>query len=261
MSAPSLKLKANAKSRVLTGHPWVFVNEVEALLPADLDGEVVECRDRGGRLLGFGIYNSRSQIVWRRVSRERVALDRAWLDKTIQAAVNRRGPHRVRRVVWSEADQIPGVVADQFDDVAVLQIQTLAMEKRAGEVADALAAALGVKEVIFRNDAPIRRLEGLNQEVRTRSGQEWTPRWVTIDGLDYWLDLQHGQKTGFYLDQREQHALVAAHAARLAAAMGRPLRVLDLFCNQGPFLLHSARAPGRIAGVAAPGSRAGSRAQ
>jgi 23S rRNA (cytosine1962-C5)-methyltransferase len=89
-------------------------------------------------------------------------------------------------------------------------------------------------EIILRNDASIRRLEGLPLEVKTRSGKAWEPRWVRIDGLDYWLDLQGGQKTGFYLDQRFQHAAVAKHAP------GR--RVLDAFCNQGPFALHCARA-------------------
>jgi len=89
-------------------------------------------------------------------------------------------------------------------------------------------------EIIFRNDAPIRRLEGLPMEVHTRSGNPWEPRWVTIDGFDYWLDLQSGQKTGFYLDQRPQHAAVAKYCA------GK--RVLDAFCNQGAFGLHAARA-------------------
>lgn len=241
MSLPSLKLKANAKARALLGHPWVFGNEVEQLLPAELDGQVVECRDRGGRMLGAGIYNSRSQIVWRRLSREHVALDREWIQATVAAAVRRRRHQSVRRLVWSEADGLPGVVADQFDEAVVLQIQTLAMEKRANLVAEALAAVAGAKEVIFRNDAPIRRLEGLPQEVHTLSGKPWEPRWVAIDGLEYWLDLQNGQKTGFYLDQREQHAFVAAQTAPLAAARGRALRVLDLFCNQGPFLLQCAR--------------------
>ncbi len=78
---PVLKLNPNARARVLAGHPWVFGNEVAELLPAEFDGEVVECRDRKGRLLGTGIYNQRSQIVWRRLSRERVALDEDYLRK------------------------------------------------------------------------------------------------------------------------------------------------------------------------------------
>jgi 23S rRNA (cytosine1962-C5)-methyltransferase len=125
-------------------------------------------------------------------------------------------------------------VVDQFGDTLVLQIQTLAMEKRAGLIADLLAELTGASEIIYRNDAHIRKLEGLPAEVHTRSGSPWAPRWAAIDGFDYWLDLQGGQKTGFYLDQRLQHPAVAKYA------QGR--RVLDAFCNQGPFALHCARA-------------------
>ncbi len=251
---------------MLEGHPWVFANEVEALLPAEHDGEVVECRDRTGRLLGTGIYNSKSQIVWRRLGRERVALDEAYLRGALTAAIARRDnvgrglqtpPVQVpaagnagaagsgdpalhgvsglyRRLVWSESDGLPGVVADQFGDAIVLQIQTLAMDKRAAQIGDLLAELTGAKEIIFRNDSNLRRLEGLAMETHTRSGTPWEPRWVTIDGFDYWLDLQNGQKTGFYLDQRLQHRAVAKYCA------GK--RVLDAFCNQGSFALHAARA-------------------
>ena len=85
-----LKLKPNANARILTGHPWVFANEVEALLPAEYDGQVVECRDRSGRFLGSGIYNSRSQIIWRRLSRERLTLDEAYLRRALSGAIARR---------------------------------------------------------------------------------------------------------------------------------------------------------------------------
>jgi 23S rRNA (cytosine1962-C5)-methyltransferase len=237
MSTPSLKLKANVRARVLSGHPWVFANEVEALLPPGHDGEVVECRDRTGRFLGAGIYNGKSQIVWRRLGRERSLLDREDLRARLERAVARRGAGSAgpcRRLVWSESDDLPGVVVDQFGDALVVQIQTLAMEKRSVLIGDLLAELLAPAEVIFRNDAPIRRLEGLPSETHTRSGSVWAPSWVEIDGFAYWLDLQGGQKTGFYLDQRPQHAAVAGYCA------GR--RVLDAFCNQGPFALHAARA-------------------
>ena len=234
MTAPSLKLKPNANARILTGHPWVFANEVEALLPAEHDGEVVECRDRKGRFIGSGIYNSRSQIVFRRLSRDHVALDEAYLRAALERAIARRAPGNARRLVWSESDDLPGVVVDQFGDALVVQIQTLAMEKRAGLIGDLLHALLSPAEIIFRNDAPIRRLEGLTQETHTRSGAAWEPRWLAIDGFEYWLDLQTAQKTGFYLDQRPQHAAVAKYC------VGK--RVLDAFCNQGPFALHAARA-------------------
>jgi 23S rRNA (cytosine1962-C5)-methyltransferase len=231
---PFLKLRANARSRSLTGHPWVFANEVETLLPAEHDGEVVECRDRTGRLTGTGIYNSKSQIVWRRLSRDRVTLDAAYLRAAVERAVARRAAEPARRLIWSESDDLPGVVVDQFGDTLVAQVQTLAMEKRAALLGDVLAEVVKPAEIIFRNDAPIRRLEGLPMEVHTRSGQPWAPRWQAIEGFEYWLDLQNGQKTGFYLDQRYQHTAVAKYC--------RGARVLDAFCNQGAFALHAARA-------------------
>lgn len=234
MSA-GLKLKPNANSRVLAGHPWVFANECEVLLPAEHDGEVVECRDRSGRLLGTGIYNSKSQIVWRRLSRDRVELDADYLRAALTRALAQRSTSdSFKRLVWSEADELPGVVADQYGDAVVLQVQTLAMERRSALLGDLLAELTGAAEIIFRNDANIRRLEGLPLETHTRSGRAWEPRWIRIDGLEYWLDLQSGQKTGFYLDQRQQHAVVARYA------QGK--RVLDAFCNQGSFALHAAKA-------------------
>ena len=241
MSTPALKLKSNAPARILTGHPWVFANEVEALLPASYDGEAVECRDRRGRFLGTGLYNSRSQIVFRRFSRERAVLDGAFFHTALQQAFARRSATgsspasaQVRRLVWSESDDLPGVVVDQFDDTLVVQIQTLAMEKRTALIGDALQDLLRPSEIIYRNDATIRRLEGLPLEVHTRSGQSWAPRWLRIDGIEYWLDLQQGQKTGFYLDQRAQHSAVARYC--------NGKQVLDAFCNQGSFALHAARA-------------------
>jgi 23S rRNA (cytosine1962-C5)-methyltransferase len=234
MALPAYKLRANANARVLSGHPWVFANEVEAPLPPECDGTVVECRDRAGRLLGTGICNGRSQIVWRRLSRERVALDQEYLSAALGRAVDRRAPGAYRRLVWSESDDLPGVVADQYGDAVVVQIQTLAMERVSALIGDLLSGMLRASEVIFRNDAQIRRLEGLPLETHTRSGQAWDPRWAEIDGVETWLDLMGGQKTGFYLDQRAQHAAVARYCG------GRS--VLDAFCNQGSFALHAAKA-------------------
>jgi len=238
--APSLRLIPNARARVLAGHPWVFANEVEGLLPGELDGEVVECRDRTGRTLGTGIYNSRSQIVWRRLGREKVALDADFFRNRLKEAIRRRAGD-ICRLVWSESDGLRGLVVGRYADTLVVQIQTLALEKRAKLVGDLLAEILEPAEIVFRNDAPIRRLEGLPLETHTRSGRRWEPRWVRIDGIEYWLELERGQKTGFYLDQREQHAVVAGRIRRMVEA-GRPPRVLDAFCNQGPFALHAARA-------------------
>jgi 23S rRNA (cytosine1962-C5)-methyltransferase len=234
MPVPAFKLKANANSRVLSGHPWVFANEVEAPLPPECDGEVVECRDRTGRMLGTGICNGRSQIVWRRLSRDRVELGEAYILGALERAIARRAPAPYRRLVWSESDDLPGVVADQYGDAVVVQLQTLAMERRSALIGDLIDRLLHPADVVFRNDAQVRRLEGLPFESHTRSGKPWEARWATIDGFEVWLDLMGGQKTGFYLDQRAQHAAVAKYCP------GK--RVLDAFCNQGSFAIHAARA-------------------
>lgn len=245
MSATAfIQLKPNAKGRVLNGHPWIFANEVAELLPAEHDGSVVECRDRKGRFIGAGIYNSRSQIVWRSLGARSRKLDADTLRDRLTAAVKRRegsGPNQYRRLVWSESDGLPGLVVDQFGDTLVMQLQTLAMDKWRETLADLLVEITGAAEVIHRNDGSIRRLEGLEQEVSTRSGKAWEARWATIEGFDYWLNLMAGQKTGFYLDQREQHRRLASHVSRLVGE-GRSVRMLDTFCNQGAFAMHAARA-------------------
>jgi len=236
----AIKLKANAKPRVLQGHPWVFVNEIEAPISDEYNGELVECRDRSNRFLGVGIYNSKSQIIWRRLEKDRVALDEAYIRKALTSALSKR-TESVTRLVWSESDGLPGLVVDRYDTTLVVQIQTLALEKRSALIGSLLNELVKPSEIVFRNDAPIRRYEGLPLETHTFSGRPWEARWVKIDGFEYWLDLQLGQKTGFYLDQREQHRLISSHVERLVK-QGKSVRLLDAFCNQGPFTMHAARA-------------------
>lgn len=230
----ALKLKPSKRPRVLQGHPWVFGNEVEELLPSSFDGEAVACRDSRGRLLGTGIYNSRSQIVWRRFSWRSTELNDGFLREALTAAIGRREPEKVRRLVWSESDDLPGLVVDQYDDVLVVQALTLAMDKHLPSIGNLLQELLSPREIVFRNDAPVRTREGLPLEVATRSGKEIPAWWAEIGGIEFRVDLAAGQKTGYYLDQRREHHRVAALAS------GR--RVLDAFCNQGGFGLHCARA-------------------
>ena len=229
-----LKLRKDARNaRALHGHPWAFAGEVETLLPKEAEGEGVLLRDPRGRILGSGLYNSASQIVWRRYARGEQALTKEFLASLIEKAVSRRENETVRRLVWSEADDLPGLVADQFGDVAVVQMLTLGMEKRALEIAETVKKLVGATDVLFRNDAPGRKYEGLDSVVETLSGNLIEARWLAIDGIEYFIDLSGGQKTGFYLDQRPQHRRVAQLAA------GR--RVLDGFCNQGSFGLQCAK--------------------
>jgi 23S rRNA (cytosine1962-C5)-methyltransferase len=181
-----------------------------------------------------------------------IALDARLLGARLDAALAYREslsekakpiPGLARRLVWSESDQLPGLVVDQYDDVVILQTLTLAMARREAIIAELLVQKTGCRVVLTRNDAPVRKLEGLDLERKVLHGKYEAPTRVRIAGIDYELDLWSGQKTGFYLDQAENYAAVAAFATGATGASGR--RVLDCFTNQGAFAL-SARKAGAV---------------
>ncbi len=232
--AASIKLKPGNRPRVLRGHPWIFSGEIKALLPPECDGTAVFSRDSRGRFLGTGLYNGRSRIVWRRLSRGRITWVETFVREAIGRALKRRGNAPHGRLVWSEADDLPGLVVDRYGDVLVVQFLTLGTDRVADTILDTLREALHPREILLRNDAPARGLEGLDAEVRTVSGRSLPPEWVMIEGMQYRIDWTSGQKTGFYLDQRLEHVAVGAYA--------QGARVLDAFCHQGGFALHCARA-------------------
>jgi 23S rRNA (cytosine1962-C5)-methyltransferase len=232
--AATLRLPARSRARALQGHPWVFANELREPIPDALAGETCELRDAHGHFLGSGIVNPSSVIAWRRFSREPRSFDAVFLREALSASIARRADERLRRLVWSESDDLPGLVVDQYEALLVVQIATLAIDRRAAGVGEILAELLGPQEIVWRNDAPTRRREGLPVGVTTRSGKPAEPRWLRVGEIDLWLDAMAGQKTGLYLDQRHEYARVGALAA------GR--RVLDCFCYGGGFALHCARA-------------------
>ncbi|MDA0346203.1 MAG: class I SAM-dependent rRNA methyltransferase [Verrucomicrobia bacterium] len=230
----SIFLKPRSRSRALNGHPWVFAGEVQDLLPESENGKTVILRDSRKHILGSGIYNLNSQIIWRRYSWERTAFSMPFIRETLTRAVQSRPDESCRRLVWSESDSLPGLVVDQFGKVLVIQALTLAIDMRLPAIATFLQELTGAETVVFRNDAQVRKLEGLETYIGTFEDKELNPFDFDIGGIIYRLDLLGGQKTGFYLDQREQHALVASYAS------GRT--VLDAFCNQGAFALQCAKA-------------------
>jgi len=229
-----LRLPARSRARALQGHPWVFANELREPLAEALAGEACDLRDARGHFLGSGIANPRSVIAWRRFSRDPRDFDAEFLREALTAAVARRADEPLRRLVWSESDDLPGLVVDQYEDLLVVQIATLALDRRSRVVGELLGELLSPQEIVWRNDAPARRREGLPVGVTTRSGKAADPRWVRVGEVELWLDAMAGHKTGLYLDQRREYARVAAFAA------GR--RVLDCFCYGGGFALHCARA-------------------
>lgn len=234
MALPELALRPNARhARVLRGHPWVFGGELATPPPASLAGQSALLRDARGHLLGSGLVNPKSSIAWRRYSLDPEPLDPPQLHARLDSALARRPADHSRRLVWSEADDLPGLVIDQFEDVCVVQLLTLGMDQRRESISAWLQSSLAPTEIIFRNDAPAREREGIKREVFCASGRPYPARDYTIDGFTYRLDLMHAQKTGFYLDQRAQHSRVATFA------QGR--RVLDGCCHLGSFALHAAR--------------------
>jgi len=226
------------RSRLFHGHDWVYSSEVLKAFGAPKDGDIVSLKDGQDRLLGSAIYNSKSQIVARRISRQRQDLDRDFFDRRIRQALQFRTRHgldpRLGRLVWSESDGLPGVIVDRYGDHLVLQTLTLAMDQRKEIIVEALRGLLNPASITERNDTPIRKAEGMELQTGMLFGEAPALQPVTIAGLRFEIDVLNGQKTGFYLDQIPNYLAVAQHAK------GR--RVLDCFANQGAFALACAKA-------------------
>jgi 23S rRNA (cytosine1962-C5)-methyltransferase len=226
------------RARVFHGHDWVHDNEVLKVTGKPEDGAVVGLKDQRDRFLGSAIYNSRSKIPARRFSRQRQDLDADFFRRRITMASEYRDKlgldHRARREVWSESDGLPGLILDRYNDCVVLQTLTLAMDQRKDLIADAIEEILKPACIIERNDAPVRKAEGLELHTGILRGTAPGPMEVTLAGIQFGLDLPGGQKTGLYLDQADNYALVAQHA--------KDKRVLDCFSNQGGFALACALA-------------------
>ena len=226
------------RARVFHGHDWVHDNEVLKVTGNPEDGAVVGLKDQRDRFLGSAIYNSRSKIPARRFSRQRQDLDADFFRRRITMASEYRDKlgldPRARREVWSESDGLPGLILDRYNDCVVLQTLTLAMDQRKDLIADAIEEILKPVCIVERNEAPVRKAEGLELHTGILRGTAPGPMEVTLAGIQFGLDLPGGQKTGLYLDQADNYALVARHA--------QGQRVLDCFSNQGGFALACALA-------------------
>jgi 23S rRNA (cytosine1962-C5)-methyltransferase len=226
------------RARILHGHDWVFSSEVLKVFGKPADGDVISLKDGRDHLIGSAIYNSKSQIVARRFSRRKQDLDLDFFNRRIAQAAEyraRRGVDpKLCRVVWSESDGLPGVIIDRYDDYLVLQTLTLGMDSRKDLIMNAIVDLFGDVTIIERNDVAVRRAEGLELRSGILHGDASSSVEIVIGGLKFEVDLLHAQKTGFYLDQKQNYETVAQYAK------GR--RVLDCFTNQGAFALASARA-------------------
>ncbi|HEY7334606.1 MAG TPA: class I SAM-dependent rRNA methyltransferase [Bryobacteraceae bacterium] len=231
----SVRVNRKAADRIRSGHPWIFSTDIVDAAEAQ-PGDVVRLLDHRGRVLGTAHYSSKSKIALRLLSSVAEPVDKSFfLRRLTEAAAFRERVVRdsnACRLVFSEADLLPGLIVDRYGPYLVLQTLTQGMERSRDLVAHCLKELLQPAGVLARNDASVRSLEGLPKETAVLAGQIPEQIAVEMNGLKLRADPFHGQKTGAYLDQRENY---------IAAANWARGRVLDCFTSTGGFALHAAR--------------------
>lgn len=231
----NIYLRRGREQRVLGGHPWVFRSDIEREDGA-ADGLPVRVLTSAGRFLAMAVYNPRSQISLRILSRRDEPIDGAFIRGRVRRALDYRrrfADLNSCRLIFAESDGLPAVIADKFGDVIVLQILCLGMERFKGDIVDALAQELSPRGIYERNDVPVRELEGLSQQTGLLWGEVPDRVEMQENGVRFLVDVKEGQKTGFFLDQKENRAAIAPFVSGM--------RVLDCFTHTGSFALHAAR--------------------
>lgn len=231
----NIYLRRGREQRVLGGHPWIFRSDIEREDGA-ADGLPVRVLTSAGRFLAMAVYNPRSQISLRILSRRDEPVDGAFIRGRVRRAVDYRRRFADLgscRLIFAESDGLPAVIADKFGDVIVVQILCLGMERFKADIVDALAQELSPRGVYERNDVPVRELEGLTQQTGLLFGEVPDRVEMQENGVRFLVDVKEGQKTGFFLDQKENRAAIAPFVPGM--------RVLDCFTHTGSFALHAAR--------------------
>ena len=230
---PSVFLLPGRDRRLRAGHPWVYSNEVrmDAEAKALAPGAVVALRRVDGKRLGVGTFNARALIAFRLFAADpRTALDEDFLTRRLGRALalrERLYAEPYYRLVHGEADGLPGLVADRFGDVLVVQLGTAGMEALSERLLAAIDAVVAPDAVVLRGDGPFRALEHLERSVRVAKGRVEAPVVVREADLAFPADVIEGQKTGWFFDQRDNRAFVAA--------LANGGRMLDVFCHSAAF--------------------------
>lgn len=242
MSAPALILKPGREKCLLRRHPWVYDGAVARILGEPAAGATVAVRSAAGGFLAWAAYSPASRIVarvWSWHEAETVAAD--LLARRIDAAIAYRASLRIdsdaQRLIYGEADGLPGVVLDRYANVLVLQLTTAGAEAWRETLVGLIAERLPGCAIYERSDAEVRALEGLSPRVGLLVGTLPEELIIHEAGLRFRVDVVHGHKTGFYLDQRDNRRRVAAQAD------GRD--VLNCFAYTGAFGLHALAAGAR----------------
>lgn len=238
-SYPNVVLKHGAEARVFGGHLWVFSNELLDGFQKFQAGDVVRVVDNKGRFYGIGTINPHSLIAVRILSRSDEVIDRDFLFRRLDDSLASRqrmlGDDRVCRVVFSEADGLPGVIVDRFSDLVVYQTLTAGTERMQEDLVSWIEARLRPSAIVAANDSSMRALEGLAQERRIVKGEIDETIAFEQDGLHLLADPIKGQKTGYFLDQRVNRKLMQSFVRGGES-------FLDLFCYTGAFGLYALKA-------------------
>lgn len=227
-------LHKNKEVRVHNGHPWVFRSDIERVDGAFKDGGVVRVLSSRNKFLGMAVYNPRSQISLRILSRRDESINGAFIRTRVKRAIDYRrhfADLRSCRLIFAESDGLPAVIADSFGGVIVLQVLCLGMEAFKQDIIDALVDELAPIGIYERSDVPVRELEGLPQQKGLLYGEAPDRVEMVENGVRFLVDVKDGQKTGFFLDQKENRAAIAPFA--------KDARVLDCFTHTGSFALHA----------------------
>ena len=232
---PTIQLKPGKEKRVYTLHPWVFKSDIDKELNGCTAGDIVDIISSKGKFLARGYYNPNSQIALRIMTyNEEEAVDRTLIFRRIHEAVEYRRTFadlRSCRLVFAESDRLPALIVDAFDDVLVLQCLALGMERFKKDIVDALVEEVHPRGIWERNDVPVRRLEGLELCTGLLYGEVPDRVQMSENGVKFWVDVKEGQKTGFFLDQKENRAAIAPFV--------KGQKVLDCFTHTGSFALHA----------------------
>jgi 23S rRNA (cytosine1962-C5)-methyltransferase len=224
-------LKPRGEDRVRGGHPWVYRSDIADVVDAT-PGAIVQVRGPRSRLLGHALFSDQSQITIRMISRDETPIDEAFWRARLDAAIRFRDTLQINatafRLVHGEADLLPSLIVDRYDDYLVMQTLSQGMDRLAPTLVPLLASITGAKGILARNDPKVRRLEGLDQKVEVMHGE--IPETINVyeAGITYTVDPWRGQKTGLFLDQRENREAAARYARG---------RMLDCFSYNGGFAL------------------------
>ena len=237
-------LKKGKEKSLLRRHPWVYDTAIARIKGEPLSGDFVRVVSASGDVLGIGGFSPQSTLrvrMWTFGASENV-FSPAFLEQRLRQAVSAREflkqRTNARRLIFAEADAIPGLVVDQYGDWVVTQFQSAAVESHRDDIAALLMKITGARGVFDRSDAATRRREGLELHTGVLAGEEPPERIEIVeDGVRYGVDVRGGHKTGFYIDQRESRLAAQNLAREFRKQNGRGLRALNCFCYTGGFSL------------------------